>query len=125
VIVAIDGPVLDRRARRAVRLRLQDALKRSPNVLLNLAGVARIDAAGVGEIVTALRDAVARGGDIKAFGAAPAVEAFLRLVRAHRVMELWNTAQDAALAFASPAKAAQPVLQTASGFDRRTALTAA
>lgn len=98
-IVAFAPSHLDRRAGRTLRRAVRDAVRRSPRVVVDLACLTRIDAAGVGELLAVLRETLAQGGDVKACGAPKGVLAFLKLVGADRVLDLCATVDEAAAAF--------------------------
>lgn len=107
-IVAVDQPGFDRAARRSFRRQMREALRQSPNVVLDLSGLTRIDTSGVSAIVEGLRDAIAHGGDVKAFGASRSVQAFFRLVRVSQVMDILPTIQEAVDAFGTAVNGLQP-----------------
>ena len=107
-VVAVDRPTFDRASRRSLRRGMREALRQSPNVVLDLSGLTHIDTAGVSAIVDGLRDAIARGGDVKASGASRAVQAFFKLVRVNQVLDILPTVQQAIDAFGATANSYQP-----------------
>ncbi len=71
-------------------------------VLLDLSGVRFIDSSGCGAILACLRHVNARGagpGDLKICSTAAGVRAIFEMVRLHKLVEIYNTQDDALRAF--------------------------
>lgn len=65
-------------------------------VLLDLAGVERVDAMGLGEIAGAFRRARSRGADLKIFNPRPRVDRLLAVTRLRSVIDVWEPDVEAA-----------------------------
>ncbi|GJM20936.1 MAG: anti-sigma factor antagonist [Planctomycetota bacterium] len=63
---------------------------------LDLAAVDRIDSTGLGALVTTLKAARDKGGDLVLAGLTPSVRAIVELTRLHRVFEIYGTVDSAA-----------------------------
>jgi len=69
------------------------------NVVFDLSGVKSIDSSGLGAILFCLRQLNINGGDLKLCGMMKPVRALFQLVRLHRVIDVYNTKEEAVHAF--------------------------
>jgi anti-sigma B factor antagonist len=67
----------------------------SMRVVLDMSGVQFVDSAGLGAILSCLRQLNAKGGDMKVFGLSKAVRSLFELVRMHKVVEIFNNREEA------------------------------
>src|SRR5262245_15648929 len=63
-----------------------------------------VDSSGLGAFISCLRKLHAAGGDLKLCGMSKPVRAVFELVRMHRVFDILDTPEDAALAFEMASK---------------------
>ena len=76
----------------------EELLNRIPpdtKVIVDLSYVTFIDSSGLGALLSALRKSTAQRGDLKLAGVQQPVRAILELVRFHRVMDIFNTREEA------------------------------
>lgn len=72
----------------------------NPRVVMDLSLVPFIDSAGLGSILALVRELTQRGGDLKICGLNKGVRALFQLVRMHKVVEVFETPEEATRAFA-------------------------
>jgi len=64
-------------------------------VVVNLAGVAFLDSSGLGALIGLLKRVAERGGDVRLAAVQPAVQTVLEITRAHRILPVSTTVEDA------------------------------
>ena len=95
-VVVLTG-ALDALAAGEVRSELGGLVKQGVTRLaIDLAGVNRIDSTGLGALVTTLKAARDRGGELVLAGLTPPVRAVVELTRLHRVFDIYGDAEAAA-----------------------------
>jgi anti-sigma B factor antagonist len=77
----------------------QLSLQGSRNILLNLSEVARVDTAGIGELVSALTSVRSSGGDLKLFNATREVHDLLQITKLTAVFDVQEDEASAVAAF--------------------------
>ena len=65
------------------------------NVILDLAGVTFVDSAGLGALLSMMRNLGERGGDFKVCSVAKPVQVLFELVRLNRILPIFATRADA------------------------------
>ena len=75
-----------------------------PRLVLDLSRLRFVDSSGLGAFISCLRKLHAAGGDLKLCGMSKSVRAVFELVRMHRVFDILDTPEDAALAFEMASK---------------------
>lgn len=68
-------------------------------VVFDMQRVQFVDSAGIGAIVSCLRELSASGGDLKLCDLAKPVRSLFELVRLHRLLDILNTKEEALRAF--------------------------
>jgi anti-sigma B factor antagonist len=68
-------------------------------LLLDLSQVEYVDSAGLGGIVSTLKQLRADGGDIKVCGLQKSVRALFELVRMHKLLDVCNTREEGIKSF--------------------------
>jgi anti-sigma B factor antagonist len=76
-------------------------LSEHAKLVIDLGELRFIDSSGLGAMLSCLRQATARGGDLKLCQLSPAVRAAFELVRLHRVIDIHASATEAVQAFLS------------------------
>ena len=89
----------------ALRDAVKIALERSPNLVLNLAGVNYVDSGGLGTLVGLFTSARNAGGTMKLAALNSRVIGLLQVTKLVTVFELFNNEQLAAQSFAKAAAA--------------------
>lgn len=68
-------------------------------VVFDMQSVQFVDSAGIGAIVCCLRQLTASGGDLKLCNVVKPVRSLFELVRLHRLLDIFNTKEEALRAF--------------------------
>jgi anti-sigma B factor antagonist len=68
-------------------------------VIFEMSNVQFVDSSGLGALLSILRHLNANGGDLKLAGMQKSVRALFELVRMHRIFDLYETREEALLAF--------------------------
>jgi anti-sigma B factor antagonist len=74
-------------------------LEGSTRVIFDMSAVKFIDSAGCGALITVLRQLKESGGDLKLYEVEKQVRMVFELVRMHKIIDIFNTRQEAILAF--------------------------
>lgn len=75
------------------------AVEANAKVVLDLARVQFIDSSGCGAILALLRQLSTVGGDLKLCAVSKPVRSLFELVRMHRILDIYNTREEAAKAY--------------------------
>ncbi|MFT5525237.1 MAG: anti-sigma B factor antagonist [Pirellulaceae bacterium] len=78
---------------------LAPVLKEGALLILDLSQVEYVDSAGLGGIVSTLKQLRAEGGDVKICGLQKSVRALFELVRMHKLLDVCNTREEALKSF--------------------------
>ena len=95
VVLAVPGPSLDAGNSKKFKSDMGAVVHSSMRLVLDMSGVQFVDSAGLGAILSCLRQLNAKGGDMKVFGLSKAVRSLFELVRMHKVVEIFNTKEEA------------------------------
>ena len=100
-VVIADIPVNDLDASNAGDLKsaMGQILENNSRVALDLSRIQFVDSSGLGAILSCLRQATARGGDLKLCCMTKQVRAAFELVRMHRIFDIAETREAAVSAF--------------------------
>lgn len=74
-------------------------IQANPNLVLDMQTLKFVDSSGLGAILSCLRQATSLGGDIKLCCITKSVRLLFELVRMHRIVEVYETKEDAMSAF--------------------------
>jgi anti-sigma B factor antagonist len=95
-VVRLSG-ALDAVASGEVRKQLNEVVRDGTmRLVIDLAGVSRIDSTGLGALVTTLKASRDRGGELVLAALTPAVRTVVELTRLHRVFDIYDDADAAA-----------------------------
>lgn len=100
LVVSCTGKLLFGEEAKAFRLLVQELLKESPRIVLDLSEVTHIDSGGLGVLVAAYISARKVGGNVKLARPGPHTKDALRITRLSTVFEIFDSADDAAASFA-------------------------
>ncbi len=78
---------------------VQEILDGTSKVVFDLKDLSFIDSSGLGTILSCLRKLQEHGGDLKLCNMSKPVRAMFELVRMHRVVEIYNTKEEAVRSF--------------------------
>ena len=99
VVISINGQ-LDSFASRDLKAELQELIDaRNYRLLLDLENVNYVDSSGIGAVVAAAQQVRKRKGDVKLFGMAADIRKIFELVGASKVLEIFETEQEAMNSF--------------------------
>jgi len=77
------------------RRRIADLAEGGRRIVLDLSGVRYMDSTGLGALLTVYRNTIAAGGSLCIAAVRPQVATLLRVVHADRVMDVYDTVQEA------------------------------
>lgn len=95
VIFDLDGDFDSRTAADAKEEIREMILSGSSNVIINLESVSYIDSAGLGTLVSALKTAKEKGGNVWLAGMTAQVKMVVELTRLHHVFTVFDSVDDA------------------------------
>lgn len=99
-VVKVNGRALDAGNAPAFKEQMSSAIEANARVVLDVSSLEFLDSSGLGVILSCLRQLTAKGGDMKLCGMTKPVRALFELVRMHRIIEVYNTQEEAENAFA-------------------------
>ncbi len=98
-IVRVTSEVLDASNVKQFKQEIQPFTARHSKMVLDLSAVTFLDSAGLGALLSCLRQVSSQGGDLKICSATKPVRALLQLVRMHKIVDILNTHEEAVRAF--------------------------
>lgn len=98
-IVTLNGDVLDANTVSAFKNEISSILKTEQYVVFDMNQVQFVDSSGVGAILSSLRTLNSGGGDLKICSLTKPVQALFELVRMHKIFDIFNTREEAVVAF--------------------------
>ncbi len=99
IVVELLGVVLDASNAMEFKSGIEAILGKSCKVVIDMGNVKFIDSSGCGTLLSCLRKLVSLGGDLKLFGVQKPVHTLFELVRMHRIVEIFNTKEEAVKSF--------------------------
>jgi anti-sigma B factor antagonist len=94
-IMSCHGRVMFGEEATALRDSLKEALRKTPQVVLNLSGVTYIDSGGLGTLVGVYSSARAAGADIKLTGLGQRLRDVLQITKLATVFQVFESEQEA------------------------------
>lgn len=98
-IVTLNGEVLDANTVSEFKNEISSILKTEQYVIFDMNQVQFVDSSGVGAILSSLRTLNSEGGDLKICSLTKPVQALFELVRMHKIFDIFNTREEAIIAF--------------------------
>lgn len=99
-VVVLPGEYLDASTVKTFKNDIAPVMEGTQNkVLFDMSNLQFIDSSGLGAILSCLRKLNGAGGDLKLYGMTKPVRALFELVRMHRIMDIYNTRDEAMNAF--------------------------
>ncbi len=98
-VLMVPGEFLDAHTVNEFKRTTTPLLQTSARIVLDMRHVRFVDSAGLGAILSCLRQLHATGGQLKLCGLLKPVRALFELVRLHRIIEIYNTQEEALKAF--------------------------
>ncbi len=99
VVLILPGEYLDANNVKAMKEHLLGLLQTHTQAVFDLTHLRFIDSSGLGAILSCLRQVNDAGGDLKLCGLSQPVRSLFELVRMHRIIEIYNTKEEALQAF--------------------------
>ncbi len=100
-VVKVTGRALDAGNAPGFKEKMAAVIEENSHVVLDVSSLEFLDSSGLGVILSCLRKLTAKGGDMKLCGMTKPVRALFELVRMHRIIEVYNTQEEAENAFAA------------------------
>jgi anti-sigma B factor antagonist len=100
-VVVLAGPQLDASTAAEFKHDIAPVLDAHTQVVFDLRRLEFVDSSGLGALLSCLRQVHPRGGDLKLCGIAKPVRALFELVRMHKIFHMFDTQEEAILAFRS------------------------
>ena len=97
--VALQAETLDASNTNEFKKMAGAAVEPNAKVVLDLGKVQFIDSSGCGAILALLRQLSTVGGDLKLCAVTKPVRSLFELVRMHRILDIYNTREEAAKAY--------------------------
>ena len=99
-VVTLPGEYLDASTVKAFKADISPIIDGSgTKAVFDMSSLQFIDSSGLGAILSCLRKLNGAGGDLKLCGMTKPVRALFELVRMHRIMDIYNTRDEAVSAF--------------------------
>lgn len=99
VVVTLQGEHLDASNIKDFKRDVAGSTEPNAKVVMDLGRVQFVDSSGCGAILSYLRQLKAVGGDLKLCAITKPVRALFELVRFHRVLDIFNTREEALKSF--------------------------
>jgi len=98
-VVVIPGHKLDAGNSAALKQDMAPVIGEHKNLILDLSELSFVDSSGLGAILSFTRQLAAKGGELKLCALQKPVRALVELVRLHRVLDIFNTREEAMSSF--------------------------
>ena len=98
-IVTVQTEVLDAGNAKEFRADISPVLEQDVNIVFDMSRVNFLDSSGCGTILSCLRQLNSAGGDLKMYGLQQPVRTLFELIRLHRIIDIFNTREEAVNAF--------------------------
>lgn len=98
-VVVLETEVLDANNAKEFRRDIEPILEQNNNLAFDLSQVGFLDSSGCGTLLSCLRQVTKSDGDLKFFAVQKSVLSLFELVRMHRIIEIFNTREEAVRAF--------------------------
>ena len=98
-LVVVQTEVLDAANSEEFKASIAPVLDESRKVVFDMSLVRFIDSSGCGVLLSCLRRLNSLGGDLKLYGIQETVRKLFELVRMYRIIEIYNTKEDAVGSF--------------------------
>ncbi len=99
-VISVCGETLDAETSGLFKEKVLKLLESATDkVILDIDSVEFVDSSGCGAILSSLRRMTEKGGDLKLCNVQKTVRVMLELVRMHRIMDVFNTRDEALTAY--------------------------
>lgn len=100
--VAVVEPLmdaLDAKNAKEFKQSISPILEDNQNVIFDMNRIKFLDSSGCGTILSCLRQLNSAGGDLKMYGLQSPVRTLFELIRMHRIIQIFNTKDEAVTSF--------------------------
>ena len=98
-VVTLTGEVLDANTVSEFKSEINNVIQSEYHVVFDMSQVNFVDSSGIGAILSCLRKLNSEGGDLKICALTKPVRALFELVRMHKIFDIFNTLDEALVAF--------------------------
>ncbi|MBX7172172.1 MAG: STAS domain-containing protein [Pyrinomonadaceae bacterium] len=98
-VVTLTGEVLDANTVSEFKSEINNVIQSEYHVVFDMSKVNFVDSSGIGAILSCLRKLNSEGGDLKICALTKPVRALFELVRMHKIFDIFNTLDEALVAF--------------------------
>lgn len=98
-VVGIRSDVIDAANAKEFREDITPVLDKNKKVIFDMSQVGFLDSSGCGMILSCLRQLGSEGGNLKMFALQKPVLTLFELIRMHRIIEIFNTREEALKSF--------------------------
>lgn len=100
LVIQLPAGALDAATAKEFRQEADQIFRGQQKVVLDFTKITFVDSAGLGVVLAFLRRITQDAGDLKVCGLNKGVKALFQLVRMHRIVEIFETVEEATRAFA-------------------------
>ena len=98
-VITLNGDLLDAANVSEFKREMNPVLTSEYHVVFDMNQIQFVDSSGVGAILSCLRTLNSQGGDLKICSLTKPVRALFELVRMHKIFDIFNTREEAIVAF--------------------------
>lgn len=98
-VVSLHTDVLDANNAKEFKKDIAPILTNSKNIVLEMSEVKFVDSSGCGTLLSCLRQLKSENGELKLCGVHKTVRTLFELIRIHRIIEIFDTKEEAASSF--------------------------
>ena len=98
-VVKVQTEVLDAGNAKEFRTGISPILEENVKIVFDMSQVNFLDSSGCGTILSCLKQLNNAGGDLKMFGLQQSVRTLFELIRLHRIIDIFNTRDEAINAY--------------------------
>lgn len=98
-LVKVATDVIDATNAMEFRAGMAPIIKKETRIVFDMRQVTFLDSSGCGAILSCLRQLNSAKGDLKMFGLNPSVRTLFEMIRLHRIIDIFNTQDEAVKAF--------------------------
>ena len=97
-----DTDIMDADNAREFKDAMMPILKKHGKILFDMTAITFLDSSGCGAVLSCLKSATDKNGDLKVFGLNKNVRILFELVRLHKIIEIFDTKEKAVASFLPP-----------------------
>jgi anti-sigma B factor antagonist len=98
-VVSLHTDVLDANNAKDFKKEVTPTLEQANNVVFEMSEVKFVDSSGCGTLLSCLRQLKSANGELKLCGVHKTVRTLFELIRIHRIIEIYDTKEEAAHSF--------------------------